>query len=76
MHLNSNGSGWSSCERCERLIDSAGHHRVIKNRNDPRFWGVESKWRVLCLECLKGFREEMPIGKRYTLNKYLRRGYV
>lgn len=74
-YINSDGSGWTECERCERLIDSAGHHRVIKNRNDPRFWGLESKWRVLCLECLRRFREEMPTGKRYTLNKYLKRGY-
>jgi len=75
-YLNSDGSGWTECERCERLIDSAGHHRVIKNRNDPRFWGIESEWKALCLECLGKFREEMPTSKRYTLNKYLKRGYI
>ena len=74
-YLNSDGSGWTECERCERLIDSAGHHRVVKNRNDPRFWGLEVEEKVLCLECLRKFREEMPTSKRYTLNKYLKRGY-
>ena len=75
-YLNSDGSGWTECERCERLIDSAGHHRIVRNRNDPRFWGIESEWKALCLECLGKFREEMPTGKRYTLNKYLKRGYI
>src|ERR1043166_9505075 len=36
-YLNSDGSGWSRCERCERMIDSAGHHGVVKNRNEVRF---------------------------------------
>jgi len=75
MYLNSDGSGWSNCERCERIISSAGHHKVIKNRNDPRFWGLEVEEKVLCLGCLGRFKEEMPVSKRYTLNKYLKRGY-
>lgn len=75
-YIGSDGSGWTVCERCEKIISSAGHHRVVKNRNDVRFWGLESEWKVLCLECLRRFREEMPISKRYTLNKYLKRGYI
>jgi hypothetical protein len=36
-YINSDGSGWSRCERCEKVISGAGHHRVVKNRNDPKF---------------------------------------
>lgn len=36
-YISSDGSGWSRCERCEKIIQSAGHHRIIKNRNDPKF---------------------------------------
>jgi hypothetical protein len=74
-YIGSDGSGWTVCERCEKIINSAGHHRVVKNRNDPRFWGLELEEKVLCLECLRRFKEEMPVSKRYTLNKYLKRGY-
>jgi len=77
MYLNSNGSGWSECERCKRIISSAGHHRVVKNRNDPRFWGVESEWRVLCLRCIrKEFYEEMEEWQKKKFREYVRRGYV
>ncbi len=76
-YLNSDGSGWTECERCERLIDSAGHHRVVKNRNDVRFWGVESKWKVLCLGCIgKEFYRRMVDWQRKKFREYLRRGYV
>lgn len=74
-YLNSDGSGWSRCEKCEKIIRSAGHHRVVKNRNDVRFWGLNIEERVLCLNCLQKFQEKMPVSKRYTLNKYLKRGY-
>jgi len=36
-YLDSAGSGWTYCEKCETRIESAGHHGVIKNRNDPKF---------------------------------------
>ena len=76
-YIGSDGSGWSECERCERLIDSAGHHRVVKNRNDPRFWGVSSSYKVLCLECIgKKFYEEMVEWQRKKWREYRRRGYV
>ena len=75
-YLNSDGSGWTECERCERLIDSAGHHRVIKNRNDPNFWGIEeSKWKVLCGDCLGKLVEQMPRRKKYLFWEYGKRGY-
>ena len=76
-YISSDGSGWTYCERCEKTISSAGHHRVVKNRNDPKFWGVESEWRVLCLECIgKGFYKEMSRGRRKVWREYVRRGYV
>ena len=76
-YLNSDGSGWSECERCERMINSAGHHGVVKNRNEVRFWGIESEWKVLCLECIgRKYLKEMSSSKRKTYQKYLRRGYV
>jgi hypothetical protein len=76
-YVSSDGSGWSNCEgeNCKRIIDGAGHHRVVKNRNDPKFWGLEIKEKILCLNCLQKFQEKMPISKKYMLNKYLKRGY-
>ena len=74
-YLNSDGSGWTRCEKCEKIISSAGHHRTIRNRNDPRFWGLEVKEKVLCLECLGNLVERMPVSKRYVFNKYVKRGY-
>ena len=53
----------------------ASKKRVIKNRNDPRFWGLEVEEKVLCLGCLTNYQEKMPVSKKYTFNKYLKRGY-
>ena len=77
-HIGSDGSGWISCEgvECERIISSAGHHRTIRNRNDPKFWGLEVKERVLCLECLGKLVEKMKASKKYVFNKYRKRGYI
>jgi hypothetical protein len=36
-YLDSAGSGWTYCEKCEIRIESAGHHGVIKNRHSPSF---------------------------------------
>ena len=41
------------CESCERTIAVASKKRVIKNRNNPTFWGLEVKEKVLCGDCLK-----------------------
>ena len=71
--LDSEGSGWTYCGKCDTRIESAGHHGVIKNRNSPSFWGLEIKEKVLCLRCLKEFQEKMPAGKKYTFSKYLKR---
>jgi len=74
-YLNSDGSGWTECERCEKIISSAGHHRVARNRNDPKFWGLSTSERVLCLDCLREFKNKMPVSKKYTFNKYVKRCY-
>ena len=41
VRVDSDYYAW--CERCERSIMAASKKRVIKNRNDVRFWGIESK---------------------------------
>jgi len=67
--------GYTYCEICQTRINGAGKTGLIKNRNDPKFWGVHIPQKVLCLACLKFFCKEMPMSKRYVFNKYLRRGY-
>lgn len=74
-YLDSEGSGWIYCEKCEAKIESVGHHGVIKNRNDPQFWGLEVKKRVLCGFCLGNLIEMMPRRKKYLFWEYGKRGY-
>jgi hypothetical protein len=73
VRVSSDDYAW--CERCEGSISVASKKRVIKNRNDPKFWGLSVKEKVLCLNCLQKFQEKMPVSKKYTFNKYLKRGY-
>jgi hypothetical protein len=49
---------------------------VVKNRNDPRFWGLEVEKKVLCGNCLGKLVEQMPRRKKYLFKEYRRRGYV
>ena len=67
--------GYTYCEKCETTIKGAGKMGIIKNRNDPKFWGLSISEKVLCLNCLKKFQEKMSASKKYTFNKYLKRGY-
>jgi hypothetical protein len=69
-YLDSAGSGWIYCEKCEAKIESAGHHGVIKNRNDPKFWGLNVKEKVLCGDCLEKRKGEMPAVRRAEFNRY------
>ncbi len=65
-----------SCYLCGKELKGAGKHGVVKNRNNPGFWGVGSNYKILCLECVgKKFYRRMSGGKRKTWRKYLRRGY-
>ncbi|CAG8750327.1 44742_t:CDS:2, partial [Gigaspora margarita] len=51
VRVSSDYYAW--CEKCEVGIPAASKKRVIKNRNDPRFWGLSVKERVLCSDCLE-----------------------
>ena len=63
----------TNCERCQKNISAAEKKRVIKNRHDPRFWGLEIKEKILCFQCLKAHYIDMPQGKKHTFRKYLKR---
>jgi len=63
------------CERCEESISVASKKRVIKNRNDPRFWGLKVEEKVLCGDCLANLVEKMPKRKKYLFREYEKRGY-
>ena len=68
---------WASCYLCDKELKGASKKGVIKNRNNPGFWGVGSSYKILCLGCIgKEFYRRMSRGKRKTWRKYLRRGYV
>jgi len=68
---------WASCYLCSKELKSASKKGVIKNRNNPNFWGVGSIYKILCLKCIgKEFYKRLSSGKKKTWRKYLRRGYV
>jgi hypothetical protein len=48
---------------------------VIKNRNNPAFWGLEVKEKVLCVGCLEKLIEKMPKRKQYLFSEYKKRKY-
>jgi hypothetical protein len=50
LRVDSDYYAW--CERCQEPISAASKKRVIKNRNDPKFWGLNVAEKVLCLDCL------------------------
>lgn len=64
----------TSCQGCEKEISVASKKRVIKNRNDPRFWGLEIKEKVLCSSCLTNYQQLMPQRKKYLFNEYEKKG--
>lgn len=71
------GYDWANCYLCSKELEGASKKGVIKNRNNPSFWGIKSEWKVLCLKCLgKRFYEKLSGSKRKTFGKYVRRGYV
>lgn len=68
---------WASCYLCFKELKGAGKHGVIKNRNDPGFWGVSSSYKILCLECLgKKYYNRLVDWQRKKFREYRRRGYV
>jgi len=67
---------WSNCYLCFKELKGAGKHGVIKNRNNPSFWGLSIEYKILCLKCLgKKYYQKLNRSKRRTFNKYLKRGY-
>lgn len=66
----------ATCYLCSKELKGAGKHGVVKNRNNPNFWGIKSEWKILCLKCLgKKFYNQLEPSKRKTFNKYVKRGY-
>ena len=66
-----------NCYLCFKELVGAGKTGKIKNRNNPSFWGIESEFKILCLECIRRkYYPSMVKGKQKTFNKYVRRGYV
>ncbi len=68
---------WANCYGCGKELAGASKKGVVKNRNNPSFWGVESEWKILCLGCVgRKYYQSMSKGKQRTFNKYVKRGYV
>jgi len=66
----------ANCYLCQKELKGAGKHGIVKNRNNPRFWGIRSNYKILCLECLgKEYHKRLNPSKKKTWKKYLRRGY-
>jgi hypothetical protein len=67
----------ASCYLCRKELKGAGKHGVVKNRNNPGFWGINSTYKILCLECLgKKFYQRMVEWQQKKFREYRRRGYV
>jgi hypothetical protein len=67
----------TNCYLCSKELKGASKKGVIKNRNNPNFWGVSSVYKILCLRCIgKEFYRRMSSGKRKKWREYVRRGYV
>ena len=67
----------ANCYLCSKELKGAGKHGVIKNRNNPNFWGVSSSYKILCLKCMgKEFYKRLSSSKKKTWRKYVKRGYV
>jgi hypothetical protein len=66
----------TNCYLCFKELKSASKKGVVKNRNDPNFWGVSSSYKILCLKCIgKEFYSRMVDWQRKKWREYLRRGY-
>ena len=67
----------ANCYLCGKELAGASKKGVVKNRNNPSFWGVESEWKILCLGCVgRKYLGQLSGSKRKTYQKYMRRGYV
>lgn len=67
---------WCACYLCGKELRGASKKGVVKNRNNPSFWGVKSAWKILCLKCIgRRYLSQLSGSKRKTYQKYVRRGY-
>jgi hypothetical protein len=67
----------TNCYLCFKELKGAGKHGVVKNRNNPGFWGISSVYKILCLKCIgKEFYRRMVGWQRKKWREYVRRGYV
>jgi hypothetical protein len=68
---------WASCYLCGKELVGASKKGVIKNRNNPNFWGISCAYKILCLECIgKEFYNRLANWQRKKFREYWRRGYV
>jgi len=68
---------WASCYSCGKELRGASKKGVIKNRNNPSFWGIGSSYKILCLGCIGGrFWKRMVEWQRKKWREYIRRGYI
>ena len=67
----------AKCYLCSKELKSASKKGVVKNRNNPGFWGIGSSYKILCLECIgKEFYRRMVGWQKKKWREYRRRGYV
>jgi hypothetical protein len=67
----------AKCYLCFKELKGASKKGVVKNRNNPSFWGISSNYKILCLECLgKKFYNRLVDWQRKKWREYRRRGYV
>jgi hypothetical protein len=68
---------WAGCYVCGKELKGASKKGVVKNRNNPQFWGVSSVYKILCLGCMgRKFYKRMVDWQRKKFREYRRRGYV
>lgn len=67
----------ANCYLCSKELAGASKKGVVKNRNNPNFWGIGSVYKILCLGCIgKEFYNRLSSSKKNTWRKYAKRGYV
>ena len=64
---------WAICSKCQKPLEKAGHHGAVKQRYQTKFWELKTPYKVLCFDCLNNFKGKMPLTKKYTFHKYLKR---
>jgi len=63
------------CGNCSVELKGSLRHGVVKNRNNPCFWGLTNEpARVLCQQCLIARKEQMPSLRRMKFNQYVKLG--